>query len=45
LRLITVLEKHRSSFGYSLQDLKGTSPALCTNHILTDPNILPIREP
>jgi hypothetical protein len=23
LRLITILEKHRSAFGYSLQDLKG----------------------
>jgi hypothetical protein len=26
LRLITVLEKHRSTFGYSLQDLQGISP-------------------
>ena len=23
LRLLTVLEKHRSAFGYSLEDLKG----------------------
>jgi hypothetical protein len=28
LRLITILEKHRSTFGYSLQDLKGISLAL-----------------
>ena len=33
LRLLTVLEKHRSAFGYSLQDLKGISPALCTHRI------------
>jgi hypothetical protein len=45
LRLITVLEKHHSAFGYSLQDLKGISPALCTRRIPTDPNILPFREP
>jgi hypothetical protein len=45
LRLITVLEKHRSAFGYSLQDLKGISPALCTHHIHIDPNIIPSREP
>jgi hypothetical protein len=45
LRLITVLEKHRSAFGCSLQDLKGISPALCTHRIPTDPNILPSREP
>jgi hypothetical protein len=45
LHLITVLEKHRSAFGYSLQDLKGISPALCTHRIPTDPNVLPSREP
>ena len=26
LRLLTILEKHRSAFGYSLEDLKGISP-------------------
>jgi hypothetical protein len=45
LRLITVLEKHRSAFGYSLQDLKGISPALCTHRIPTDPDSIPSREP
>ena len=30
-RLITVLEKHQTVLGYSLQDLKGISPALCTH--------------
>jgi hypothetical protein len=44
-RLITVLEKHRSAFGYSLQDLKGINPALCTHHIPTDLDVLPFREP
>jgi hypothetical protein len=43
--LITILEKHRSAFGYSLQDLKGINPALCTHHIPTDPNATPSREP
>ena len=45
LRLITVLEKHRSAFGYSHQDLKGISPALCTHCIPIDPNSIPSREP
>ena len=45
LQLLTVLEKHRSTFGYSLQDLKGISPALCTHRIPIDPNSLPSREP
>jgi hypothetical protein len=43
--LITVLEKHKSAFGYSLQDLKGINPALCTHCIPTDLDVLPSREP
>jgi hypothetical protein len=43
--LLTVLEKHRFAFGYSLQDLKGISPALCTHRIPTDPDSIPFREP
>ena len=45
LRLISILEKHRSAFGYSLQDLKRISPALCTHCIPIDPNSIPSREP
>jgi hypothetical protein len=40
-RLITVLEKHRSVFGYSLQDLKGIS----LTHIAIDLDSIPSREP
>ena len=32
-KLIAILEKHRPVFGYSLQDLKGISPTLCTHRI------------
>ena len=45
LRLLTVLEKHCSAFGYSLQDLNGIIPALCTHRIPIDPNSIPSREP
>jgi hypothetical protein len=45
LRLLAVLERHRSAFGYSLQDLKGISPTFCTHRIPTDPNIPHSREP
>jgi hypothetical protein len=45
LRLLTVLEKHRSAFGYSLQDLKGISPAVYTHRIPTDLDSIPSREP
>jgi len=44
-KLITVLEKHRAAFGYSLQDLKGISPVLCTHRIPTNTEITPLREP
>jgi hypothetical protein len=45
LRLMAVLERHHLAFGYSLQDLKGISPALCTHCIPTDPIVPPSREP
>jgi hypothetical protein len=44
LRLLTVLEKHRFTFGYSLQDLKGIIPTLCTHCIPTDLDSIPSRE-
>ena len=44
-KLITVLEKHCAAFGYSLQDLKGISPVLCTHRIPTNPKITPSKEP
>jgi hypothetical protein len=43
-KLIAVLEKHRSVFGYSLQDLKGISLTLCTHRIPIDPASTPSRE-
>ena len=45
LRLITILLKYCSTFGYSLQDLKGISHALCTHRIPIDPDSIPSREP
>ena len=45
LRLLTILEKHRSAFGYSLEDLKGISLALCTHRIPIDLDSIPSREP
>ena len=45
LRLMTILEKHHSGFGYSLQDLTGISPMICTHRVPTDPSVSPSREP
>jgi hypothetical protein len=44
-KLIAVLEKHRAVLGYTLQDLKGISPTLCTHRIPIDPTMLPSKEP
>jgi hypothetical protein len=35
-KLVATLEKYRSVIGYSLKDLKGISPSLCTHHIPMD---------
>ena len=45
LWLLTILEKHRSAFGYSLEDLKGISSVLCTHRIPIDLAYPPSREP
>jgi hypothetical protein len=44
-QLITVLETHRSVLGYSIQDLKGISPTLCTHRIPIEPDATPSTEP
>jgi hypothetical protein len=44
-KLLAILEKHRPVFGYSLEDLKGISPTLCTHRIPIDSTCTPSREP
>jgi hypothetical protein len=44
-RLVIVLERHRSAIGYSLHDLIGISPVLCTHRLSMDPDISQTREP
>jgi hypothetical protein len=44
-KLITIVERHKSAIGYSLQDLIGISPSLCTHRIPIEPNCTPSREP
>jgi hypothetical protein len=43
-KLVATLEKYRSVIGYSLKDLKGISPSLCTHRIPMDQDNKPIRE-
>ncbi len=44
-QLIAVFEKYRATFGYSLQNLKGISPTICTHRIPLDSYCTPSREP
>jgi hypothetical protein len=43
-RLVATLEKYRSVIGYSLKDLKGISPSLCTHRIPMEQDHKPVRE-
>jgi hypothetical protein len=43
-KLVSTLEKYQSVIGYSLKDLKGISPSLCTNRIPMDQDNKPIWE-
>jgi hypothetical protein len=43
-KLVDTLEKYWSVIGYSLKDLKGISPSLCTHRIPTEQDHKPNRE-
>jgi hypothetical protein len=43
-RLVATLEKHQSIISYSLKDLKGISPSLCTHHIPKEQDHKPVYE-
>jgi hypothetical protein len=43
-RLVATLEKYRSVIRYSLKDLKGISPSLCTHHIPMEQEHKPVHE-
>jgi hypothetical protein len=43
-RLVATLEKYQSVIGYSLKDLKGISPSLCTHRIPMEQEHKPVCE-
>jgi hypothetical protein len=43
-KLLILLKKHRKVIGYSINDLKGPSPAFCTHHIPMEDQFKPIVE-
>jgi hypothetical protein len=44
LLLVATLEKYRSVIGYSLKDLKGITPSLCTHRIPMEQEHKPVCE-
>jgi hypothetical protein len=43
-RLVATLEKYRSAIGYSLKDLKGIRPSLCTHRVPMKKDHKPVCE-
>ena len=43
--MIRVLRENKSAIGWTLADIKGLSPTLCTHKIALEPNITPKRDP
>ena len=44
-KLLQILKKHRGVLGYTLDDLKGISPAICQHAINIEPDAKPVVEP
>ena len=43
-KLLSILKKHKGALGWTLADLKGISPAVCTHRIYLEDNAKPTRE-
>jgi hypothetical protein len=43
-KLLILLKKHRKVIGYSINDLKGLSPAFCTHRIPMDDQCKPVMD-
>ncbi|CAL2256400.1 unnamed protein product [Prunus armeniaca] len=44
-KLIMVLKEFKSAIGWSIADIKGVSPTMCTHQILLQEGVKPTREP
>ena len=44
-RLLQVLKKHKRVFGWTISDIQGISPSICTHKILMEDNYKPIVQP
>ena len=45
IKLLKVLKENKRAIGWSILDLKGINPLICTHHICLEENAKPIRQP
>ncbi|CAA0805919.1 Unknown protein [Striga hermonthica] len=43
--LVKVLQSHKQALGWTISDIKGISPSICTHHILWETRAEPVRQP
>ena len=44
IKLLKVLKENKRAIGWSILDLKGINPLICTHHICLEKNAKPIRQ-
>ena len=44
-KLLTVLKKHKNAIGWSLNDIKGINPLICTHRINLEENAKTCQQP
>jgi hypothetical protein len=43
-KLLQTLKMHKNAFGWTIADIKGISPLICTHKIYLEENVKPSRE-
>ncbi|GFY97735.1 hypothetical protein Acr_12g0002760 [Actinidia rufa] len=44
-KLLALLRVHRNAIGWTIADIKGISPLICTHHIYLEDDVRPFRQP
>lgn len=44
-QLLELLKRHKKAIGWSIADIKGIDPSLCTHHIYLEDDVKPARQP
>lgn len=44
-RLVNMLREHKAALGWTIADIKGISPLICSHHIHLEDETIPRRDP